>query len=435
MHPLPTEMTLAGLASRGRVLPGSKRKAACPGPAQPQMGWVGMAGLYLLAAVLTQAQAADHGLHAGSVASQPAALAAARDLDERSPDWAQRSRAMERARLAVVGVKVQALEGARSARTLGLERSGSGVVVADDGLVLTIGYLLIEADTVDLSLPDGREVPARVRAVDAATGLGLLQALAPTGLAPVPLAAWPEARPLANATASLTGAPGRTAIPVAEMRDASATGDRVTMVSGGPSGDLHPTQVLGQPPFAGSWEYRLDRALLTHPPLPQHSGAALFNARGELVGIGSLLLQDVSGLLAGATEPPPGALGRRVPGNLFVPADLLPPILAELQAQGRSQASVRAWLGLNCAEDPQGVQVIRVQDDSPADVAGLQAGDRLLRLDGAPVQTLSDLWQRLWAGGTAERAVVLDLLRDGQPLSLTVHSVDRDKTWRRPVGI
>lgn len=354
-------------------------------------------------------------------------------------DWGQRSRAMERARLAVVGVAVQAVDGARSARTLGLQRRGSGVLISEDGLVLTIGYLLIEADTVDLSLPDGREVPARVRAIDAATGLGLLQALAPTGLAPVPLAAWvdPTGRHGADANAGAEARrstqPGQhpSTAQAAQVGPAAA----VTMVSGGPEGDLNTTQVLGQAPFAGAWEYRLDRALLTHPPLPQHSGAALFNGFGELVGIGSLLLNDVTALLAGAPASSASAGGRRVPGNLFVPADLLLPILPELQAQGRSQASARAWLGLQCGEDAQGLQVLRVNDDSPADVAGLLAGDRVLRLDGAPVRTLAGLWQQLWAGGAAERAVRLDILRDGQALALTVHSVDRDKTWRRPQGI
>jgi S1-C subfamily serine protease len=307
----------------------------------------------------------------------------------------QQSRALQRASDAVLGVRVSAVEDARTAATLGTERRGSGVVIADD-LVLTIGYLLLEADEVDLELADGRQVPARVAALDSASGFGLVQALAPLRVAPVPLgepAVQPEREPL-------------------------------VVVSGGREAEVTPAQLLSRRAFSGNWEYHVEHALFTAPPRRDHPGAGLFNLRGELLGIGSLLLPDVAA---------PGSA--RQPGNLFVPVDLLRPILAELRRDGRSAASRRPWMGLNCAEAGGEVRITRVADDSPADVAGLQTGDRILRIDGVPVAGLATLWKTLWATAPAERAVTLEIVRDGVPQTVVVQAVDRAKTLRRPLGV
>jgi S1-C subfamily serine protease len=311
-------------------------------------------------------------------------------------DIEAQSRALQRAREAVVGVKVQIVEGARTAQTLGTERQGSGVLISDDGLVLTIGYLVLEAESVQLVTDDGRRLPARVVAHDLATGFGLVQALAPVGYAPAPLA-------------TQAGAPGPGAL---------------TVVSGGDEGAVDAVQLVARRAFSGSWEYHVEGALFTAPPVPQHSGAALFNPRGELLGVGSLVLPDARG---------PGQ--PRTPGNLFVPVELLQSVLAEMRAQGRSSASARPWLGLNCAELDGEVRVLRVTTDSPADVAGLQAGDRITRVDGQRVAALSQLWLGLWADRTPERAVELEIERRGRPMTITVHAVDRAKTLMRAQGI
>ena len=316
-----------------------------------------------------------------------------------TPDLTQTSRLLERARLATLGVQAVAVDQARSAPTLGRLRSGSGVLISADGLVLTIGYLVLEADSVALQIDGRRSVPARVLGYDVATGLGLLQALTPLPMAPVTL--------------------GRA--------DALRPQQALMVVSGGEDASVGVASLHAQRPFSGYWEYHLDNALVTTPPRPDHSGAGLFNERGELVGIGSLLLAD--------TRERPDAEGARQPGNLFVPADLLPPILAELTRDGRSAASRRAWLGLNCVERDGQVRVLRVTDDSPADVAGLQAGDLITRIDDTDVGTLATLWKALWAGGPAERALMLHILRDGQLMTLPVYSVDRQKTLRRAEGI
>lgn len=305
------------------------------------------------------------------------------------------SRALERAANAVVGVQSLALPDARSNNTLGRIRQGSGVVIGNDGLVLTIGYLILEADQVQLLLDDGRNLPARVVAYDLATGFGLLQALAPLNIAPAPL--------------------GRSGAVVAE--------DGLLIVSGEPSGQLSAARMVSRRPFAGYWEYRIDGALFTAPPRTDHSGAGLFNPRGELVGIGSLVVANALG------EDQP-----RHPGNMFVPTDLLRPILGEMRSTGASAASRRAWLGINCVEQGGQVLVVGVNDDSPAEAAGLRVGDRIASIDGAPVASLDALWTQLWRGAP-EREVALQVERNGALQTLNVNTVDRQRQLRRASGV
>jgi serine protease Do len=331
--------------------------------------------------------------------------AAAATLADNAAELEARSRALQRAQQAVLGVQAVAVDEARSANTLGKARSGSGVVIGADGLVLTIGYLVLEAEDVALVRDDGRLVPARVLAYDVATGFGLLQALTPLGLEPVPL--------------------GRSA--------AVAPQEPLMIASGGGDGAVSVAQLVSRRAFAGYWEYHIEDALFTAPPRRDHSGAGLFNAAGELVGVGSLLVADAAGSADGLADG--DAERPRRSGNLFVPVDLLTPILAELQSRGFSAASNRAWLGMNCAVQDGRVRVVRVSDDSPADVAGLEAGDRILRIDGTEVRALDQLWKTLWAGGAPERAVRLDIERDNTPQTLTVFSVDRMKTLKRAEGI
>ena len=306
------------------------------------------------------------------------------------------SRALQRAHEAVVGIEVQIVDGATSAQTLGTERQGSGVLISDDGLVLTIGYLVLEAESVQIITDDGRRLPARVVAYDLATGFGLVQALAPIDRTPVPLAA-------------RAAQPGETPL---------------TVVSGGEEAEVEAVKLVSRRAFSGYWEYHVEGALFTAPPARQHSGAALFNTRGELLGVGSLVVPDARG---------PGQ--PRTPGNLFVPVELLLPVLAEMRAQGRSVASARPWLGLNCAEQAGQLRVLRVTDDSPADVAGLQVGDRITRLDGVKVAALAQLWKTLWADARPERAVELEIERGGRPMTIIVQAVDRAKTLKRAAGI
>ena len=196
------------------------------------------------------------------------------------------------------------------------------------------------------------------------------------------------------------------------------------IASGGDDGAVSMARLLARRAFSGSWEYHLDDALYTAPARRDHSGAGLFNARGELVGVGSLWLADAT-----------GGGGPRVGGNLFVPVDLLKPVLEELRRQGSSRSSARAWIGMQCAEAEGRLRVLRVNPDSPADVAGVEAGDLVQSIDGAAVTTLEALYKALWQGGPPERDVTLALVRRGEPVTLTVHSVDRMKTLRRARGV
>jgi S1-C subfamily serine protease len=323
------------------------------------------------------------------------AAAAANTVSPPATELEAQSRALERATNAVVGVQTLAVADARSNATLGRIRQGSGVVIGADGLVLTIGYLILEADQVQLLLDDGRSLPARVVGYDLATGFGLLQPLAPLNIAPAPLGSASGVTPQ----------------------------DGLLIVSGEPAGQLSAAQLVSRRVFAGYWEYLIDGALFTSPPRTDHSGAGLFNPRGELVGIGSLVVSNAL-----------SEQGPRMPGNMFVPIDLLRPILGELRAAGSSPASRRAWLGVNCVEQGGQLRVVRVNDDSPAQTAGLRVGDRITAIDGVAVSTLDALWTRLW-GGAPERDVLLDIVRDDETRRLDVRTVDRQRQLRRASGV
>lgn len=324
------------------------------------------------------------------------AASAAEESQASKPDIDAQAQALARANAAVVGVRSIAVEDARSIDTLGRERQGSGVVIDAEGLVVTIGYLILEADHVDLVLDRERIVPARVVAYDLASGFGLLQALAPLRLPPAGL-----------------GNP------------AALSNDEPLMIaSGGADGDLSIARMVSRRAFSGYWEYHIDGALFTTPPRTDHSGAALFNARGELVGIGSLVVLDAMG---------PGQ--PRLAGNMFVPTDLLKNILPELRERGATRNSTRAWLGLNSVELEGAVRVVRITRDSPAEAAGVRPGDRILKIDGTPVSDLAGFYRRLWRDAPPEREVELVVGRGADERTLKVQAQDRMKTLRKAKGI
>lgn len=301
--------------------------------------------------------------------------------------------ALTRAHAAVVGIQVTAAEGARSADTLGRRREGSGVVIGPDGLILTIGYLVLEADTIQVVTQENRTLPARAVAYDLATGFGLVKPLLPMrGIEPVPMGS---------------------------HRDAN-TGDALVIAS---EGDVAMTQLVSKRPFSGYWEYHIDTALFTSPPVANHSGAPLFNQRGELLGIGSLFVSDALG------EAP------RMPGNMFVPVDLLKPILSEMQQTGTSRQSRRPWLGLTSAEQSGRVQVVRVTPGGPAQAGGIEPGDVVLAVDGVGVATLEAFYKRLWSHANPDDEIVLTVLQGAQVKTMTLRAVDRMSTMTKPAGI
>jgi serine protease Do len=307
--------------------------------------------------------------------------------------------ALTKAQSAVVGVQVTAAEGARSAQTLGKERSGSGVVIGADGLVVTIGYLILEADDIQITTLDRKTVPARVVAYDLATGFGLIRPVVPLrGISPVALG-------------------GTTDIKTGEALMAS------TGASRDEEADVNMTQLVSKRAFSGYWEYHIESALFTSPPMQNHSGAPLFNQKGELIGVGSLFVMDAMGQNV------------RLPGNMFVPVDLLKPIMSEMLQTGSSKLSKRPWLGLTSSEQGGRVQIVRVNPDSPAQTAGLQVGDVVLAVDDAKVANLEAFYKKVWDRASPEAEIKLTVLQGADLKTITLKAVDRMSTMKKPAGI
>ena len=312
--------------------------------------------------------------------------------------------ALSKANAAVVGIKVTAAEGARTAETLGMQRMGSGVVIGTDGLVLTIGYLMLEAQRIEIVTQDNKSLPAVPVAYDIATGFGLVRPLLPLrGVAPVPLGSLQDLKP---------GEP--------LMAATGATAD-------GEDGDVSMTLLVSKRAFSGSWEYHIDTALFTSPPITagrgNHSGAPLFNQKGELIGIGSLLVMDASGE------------NRLMPGNMFVPVDLLKPILAEMKQSGSSRQSRRPWLGLTSNDQGGQVKIMRVSADSPAEKAGLQAGEVVLAVDGSEVTTLEGFYKKLWARAAPDEPVRLTVRNGDEVRTIVLKPQDRMLALKKPAVI
>jgi serine protease Do len=311
---------------------------------------------------------------------------------------------MKKANAAVVGIRATAVDGALSADSLGLVRRGSGVVIGPDGLVLTIGYLILEAQQIEVVTQDNRILPAVMVGYDIATGFGLVRPLLPlSGVAPVTLGS------VHNLKAGE---------PLLAATGANAKGE---------DGGISVTELVSKRAFSGTWEYHIDTALFTSPPVSSgrgnHSGAPLFNHKGELVGIGSLLVMDASGE------------NRRQPGNMFVPVDLLKPILLEMQQSGSSRQSHRPWLGITSSDKGGRIQIVRVSTDSPADLAGLQPGEVVLAVDGSDVTTLEGFYKKLWARATPDEPVRLTVLRGGEPQTVLLKPQDRLLTLKKPSSI
>jgi S1-C subfamily serine protease len=293
---------------------------------------------------------------------------------------------------AVVSVRAHIPEDGFTAGPLGTERAGSGVVIDASGLVLTIGYLIMEAETIWLTTGDGRAVPGHALAYDAESGFGLIQAL------------------------------GRLGLPALELGDSTAltTGEPVILAAGGGRNHAVKARIVGRQYFAGYWEYLLEDALYTAPDHPNWGGAALIDSEGRLVGIGSLALQQQV------------AERRSLSLNMVVPIDVLKPILDNLRKQGQSGRPARPWLGLYASEQAEAVVVHGLAEGGPAQRAGIRPGDRIISVGAEPVGDLRDLWLSIWAAGAAGATVKLQIARGTDTLDLDVTSADRSSFLRTP---
>lgn len=312
--------------------------------------------------------------------------------DEIQPKQADCAFDLDRALGAVLGLRATVPEDAFTAGTLGTERAGSGVLIGKDGLVLTIGYLVTEAETIWLTSANGGAVPGHVLGYDQETGFGLVQALGRLNIPPIDLG-----------TGMRVGA-----------------GDRAVMAAEGGRRHAIAARVVARQEFAGYWEYVLDRAIFTAPAHPFWGGAALIGGDGRLIGIGSLHVQHASGR----------DLRRDV--NMVVPVELLPPIFDDMLTYGRPNRPARPWLGLYAAEVEDAIVVAGLAERGPAGKAGLRPGDRILAVRDEPIGSLAGLWRKVWAGGAAGSEVVLQVARDSENLTVRVLSADRTRFMKAP---
>ena len=324
-------------------------------------------------------QANGYRLHSLSpLFSQDIAPAAQPDPDEVDFD-------LDRALGSVVGLRSEIPEDTFTAPILGTEREGNGVLIDNNGMVLTIGYLIAEAETITLTSQTNRISTAEVIAYDYETGFGMVHADEPLNIEPIAL----------GSSATL------------------GEGDSVIVGGHGGRGQSIAASVVSKREFAGYWEYMLDEAIFTAPPHPNWGGTALIGADGRLAGIGSLFVQD----------PVPG--GQISHGNMFVPIDLLKPIYSDLLSFGRANRPPHPWLGMFTTEIDDNLVIAGTANGGPAQKADVRVGDIVMEIDGEPVETLAQMLRAIWSLGAPGVTVRLTLLREDQTLDVYVRSADR----------
>lgn len=312
--------------------------------------------------------------------------------DSQQPDPDALSYDLDRALASAVMIRTEIPDDAFTASILGTERTGNGIVIRESGLVLTVGYLLTEATTTWITAIDGRAIEGYPLAFDFVTGFGLVQALAPLDLP---------------------------AVRLGDPADTRLDEDVLVIGHGGREHSLA-AKLTDRREFAGYWEYVLDAALYTTPAHPQWGGTGLLDASGELIGIGSLLVQSE-------------VEGRISQGNMFIPADLLVPILEDMIRFGRPRRPARPWLGMYTTENEGQLVVAGLAPTGPANRDGVRQGDLVLEVAGERVPDLGTMLRHIWALGAAGVAVPLTLARDGGIVRLTVRSGDRNDFLRKPM--
>lgn len=292
----------------------------------------------------------------------------------------------------LISIKAHVPEDAMTAGLLGTERTGHGIRLREDGLIVTVGYLINEARDIWLSSQDGRAVPGYVVGNDFRSGLALIKPMMPL--------------------------PG----PVMHLGDSSCLGIGDTaFIVGSDEIDSQITKgyVVAKEEFAGRWEYVLDEAIFTTPPCENWSGTALVDSNGKLCGVGSLVIQ---GFEVGES---------RKTVNMFVPIDLLTPIIDELCEKGRRSSPPRPWLGMLLNDENDELTVVGVYRDCPADKAGLRPGDIVVRVDDQPVHNLAHMFRTVWSLGNAGVDIPLLVLRKSSLQETTIKSAERGEFLRK----
>jgi len=298
---------------------------------------------------------------------------------------------LDRALDAMVLLRAEIPEDAFTASILGTERAGNGVVIAENGLVLTIGYLITEASVIWLTTNKGTVVGGTVLGYDQASGFGLVQPLGKLGVKPIERGS------------------------AASIR----VGENVVVAGHGGRAHALKATVFAKREFAGYWEYVLDEALFTAPAHPQWGGSALIGADGKLAAIGSLLVQER--IDAGTIQ-----------GNMMVPIDLLAPILDDMVKTGRASRAPRPWLGMYTTEAGERLVIAGLAPGGPAERAGARVGDAVLEVAGDKPKSLADLWRKIWDLGPSGAVVPLKLARNGKISEVRIVSADRGDFLKKP---
>ena len=293
---------------------------------------------------------------------------------------------------AVVLLRSEIPEDAFTASILGIERVGNGIVIRDDGLVLTIGYLITEARSIWLTTNSGLAVAGYPVAYDQATGFGLVQPLSKLGIP---------------------------ALPRGNIASCGA-GDDVIIIGHGGGAHALKSKITDKREFAGYWEYVLDEALFVSPAHPQWGGAAVVDMEGRLLGIGSLLVDELHE-------------GKQAQGNMVVPIDLLEPILDDMLKLGRSSFKPRPWMGMYAAQSGGQIVVGGLAKDGPAQRAGIRQGDMVLEVAGQRVASLAEMFRKVWQLGAAGTEIPLTLAREGSLLNVRLQSADRNDFLKKPL--
>ncbi len=391
---MPDSMLLVGakLDESSTASAQTERAARWQAPRRCLTAWrqAWLIGLALMGAVMAltpqTAAAAEH-----SSSSIPISPDSTQLLSTPPPIAAERLRQTARS---VVKVAARIVPDGSTVGALGRSREGSGIVL-DPTTVLTIGYLVVESESVEVETASGKRLPATLTGYDHATGFGLLRVLVPVDAPPAPLG---------NSDAVIA--------------------NQLVLTAGFGERESTPVLAVSRQPFAGGWEYLLESPIFTFPPVNNWSGSALFDSEGHLVGVGSLVVDDAR------------AVGRKVPGNMFVPINLLKPILADLQERGKRSGPVQPWLGLTTEWRDDALIVVRVSPRGPADRAGIADGDQISAVADVAITDQADFYRKVMAGGPAGSALTLTVKPPAaQERQVQVRSIDRTTFLKQPAGI